>query len=189
MRLAKLDGLRILASPKARAICPGCDGEVIAKCGDEKVWHWAHKAYDCDLWHENESEWHAGWKDRFPSTWQEVLIPPHRADVKTPKLVLELQASPISCYEIREREEFYKNMVWLINARDFWPNMRVVNHGGWLGFHWRWPRRSWCAAHSPIVLDTGEGLFHLRKLHNDGAGGWGQWIDDRNFMSRCGSTW
>ena len=37
------------ATPNTEAICPVCNSEVISKCGDIKVWHWAHKNNnDCD---------------------------------------------------------------------------------------------------------------------------------------------
>lgn len=43
----------------------------------------------------------------------------HRADVLTPKGVIEFQKSSISTKEIREREQFYGRMVWVIDAVDF----------------------------------------------------------------------
>ena len=117
-----------------RAICPVCKNEVISKCGEIITWHWAHKANDCDLWHENESDWHIGWKSRFPEECREVVIGKHRADVKTSKCVVELQSSSISSEEIREREIFYGDMIWLINAREFWDNLHIYDHGGWIGY-------------------------------------------------------
>ena len=69
----KLDE-RIEATPKASAICPCCRTEVIAKCGNRKVWHWAHKTKQtCDHWWENETQWHRDWKDKFSERWQEVV--------------------------------------------------------------------------------------------------------------------
>lgn len=119
MQWADLDGERIEARPKTAATCPCCGGEVLSKCGRLVTWHWAHKAKDCDPWSEPESEWHKGWKNRFPKEWQERVIGNHRADVLTPKGVIEFQNSQISGTEIAEREKFYGKMVWLINAADF----------------------------------------------------------------------
>ena len=64
----------------------------MAKCGKEKIWHWAHKSRShCDSWWSPEGEWHKGWKEVFPDEWQEQIHTDektgerHIADVKTPK--------------------------------------------------------------------------------------------------------
>lgn len=44
---------------------------------------------------------------------------PHRADVVTPRGVIEFQKSSISGSEIREREAFYKKMIWVVDASSF----------------------------------------------------------------------
>ena len=50
----------------------------------------------------------------------------HRADIKTKAgLVLELQNSSISQRDIRRRELFYGNMIWLINAEIFKQNFSI----------------------------------------------------------------
>lgn len=179
---------RKLAGPGERGICPCCKGEVMAKCGEIVSWHWAHKADDCDQWHEPESEWHLAWKRKFPAEWQEIVIGNHRADVKTPKLVVELQASCISADEIREREAHYKNMVWLLRGDDFRDNLSLRKREGYLSFRWRWPRKSWWAASAPIVIDLTYGLLHVKKLHaHTPCGGWANEITLHEFMTRCGA--
>lgn len=112
------DGRR-LARPNTKANCPVCNGDLIPKCGELKSWHWAHKTKDCDHWSEPESEWHRQWKNRFPAEWQEQRIGNHRADVLTPKGVIEFQRSAIKPAEIRERESFYGKMVWVLDASNF----------------------------------------------------------------------
>lgn len=119
MKWALVDGRRSLASPGLVGTCPGCGGEVLAKCGEVVEWHWAHRASECDPWSEPESAWHIGWKDRFPGEWQERVMGNHRADVLTPRGVIEFQKSSISTCEIREREQFYGRMVWVIDAAEF----------------------------------------------------------------------
>lgn len=119
MKWALVDGLRSLATPGLVGRCPGCGGEVVAKCGEVLQWHWSHRAAECDPWSEPESGWHIAWKNQFPSEWQERVIGPHRADVATPKGVIEFQKSSISTKEIREREAFYGRMLWVIDALDF----------------------------------------------------------------------
>ena len=124
MRYAIVDGERTEAQPRLSGVCQCCGGQTIAKCGEQVVWHWAHRRReDCDPWWESETEWHRSWKDRFPLDWQEVVhFDPvtgekHIADVKTPHgLVVEIQNSPIHPEELRSREKFYENIVWIVNG-------------------------------------------------------------------------
>ena len=98
---------------------------MIAKCGQYVRWHWAHKArITCDPWQESETDWHRYWKDAFPVDCQEVVHADdrrhekHIADVKTPGgFVVEVQHSPIDENEARSREDFYRNMIWIVDAR------------------------------------------------------------------------
>lgn len=124
MRFALVNGHKSEALPKLKGLCPHCGAEMIARCGRVKVWHWAHKTKEvCDPWWEPETEWHREWKDHFPVEWQEVThINPitgekHIADVKNPYgLAIEFQHSPIKYEERCSREEFYGNMVWVVNG-------------------------------------------------------------------------
>lgn len=130
------NGERILPYKNGRATCQLCNGTLIAHCGEIRRNHWQHfgeRDMDCDSWKEPETEWHRGWKERFPKEWREVVIGNHRADVKTPHgLVIEFQNSPISPAVIREREEFYGYMFWVVNAAHFDENLvfrsRVKSH-------------------------------------------------------------
>lgn len=114
-------GDRILASPEASGICPFCRSEVIPKCGEIKTWHWAHKSKaNCDSWGEPEGEWHYGWKKLAGLDNTEITIEKngkrHRADIMIRGKVIELQHSTIPTYEVREREEFYDNMAWIVDG-------------------------------------------------------------------------
>lgn len=110
--------------PKLVGKCPSCGAEMIARCGQIKVWHWAHKSKrNCDPWWENETEWHREWKNRFPETWQEVVLndtssgEKHIADVRTGDgFVIEFQYSHINYEEQNARESFYRRMVWVLNG-------------------------------------------------------------------------
>jgi hypothetical protein len=79
----------------------------------------------CDPWWENETEWHRAWKSCFPEEQREIVRfdltgEKHIADVQTSTgKVIEFQNSPISLEELRSREEFYGNLIWIINARNF----------------------------------------------------------------------
>ena len=114
---------RIEATPRALGVCPGCNAEMLARCGTKKVWHWAHKGQrHCDPWWENETEWHRGWKNRFPTNWQEVPARDetgelHIADIKTPDgLVIEFQHSAIQPGEVAKRTNFYDQVIWIVDA-------------------------------------------------------------------------
>lgn len=132
MKFAVAEGERVEARPKLSATCPCCNQPVTAKCGKVKVWHWSHRGnLACDTWHEPETEWHRGWKNRFPVEWQEkVLIAPggerHRADVTTASgQVIEFQHSPLHPDERAARELFYGKLLWIVDGRarkrDLWP--------------------------------------------------------------------
>lgn len=124
MRFATLNGSRIEASPKQRAKCIACGGDVVSKCGKHISWHWAHLSRThCDKWWESETEWHRSWKDRFPYPWQEIAATDtrngeiHIADVRTPAgLVIEFQRSTIDSDEVVARQAFYKKMIWVIDG-------------------------------------------------------------------------
>lgn len=127
MQYSFVDGVRRHPSPKARGVCQLCGREMLAKCGSQIVWHWAHyRSLNCDPWWEGETEWHLGWKARFPEEWREVVKHDrsanerHIADVVTSRgLVIELQNSPMPEGELKAREAFYGRMIWIVNAQSF----------------------------------------------------------------------
>ena len=124
MKFSLVNGIKTLPHPELRGHCPHCGAETISKCGRIKMWHWAHKTKEvCDPWWENETEWHRKWKNEFPNDWQEIShIDPdsgekHIADVKADNgLVLEFQNSPMPIEEMKARESYYKNMIWIVNG-------------------------------------------------------------------------
>lgn len=127
MQYSTINGKRVLPFPKGKGKCEICNAETVSKCGEKVMWHWAHKSkLDCDPWWENETEWHRKWKERFPENFREIVHicdvtgEKHRADIKSDKgIILEIQNSPISLEELRSRERFYKNLVWIVNADKF----------------------------------------------------------------------
>lgn len=122
MQYALVNGLRSRANPGLAGVCQSCNSPVLAKCGDLRAWHWAHRGdRRCDPWWE-ETEWHVNWKSRFPTDWQEVLQRAesgerHIADIRTPDgCVLEFQHSRLAVEERNAREAFYKKMVWIVDG-------------------------------------------------------------------------
>lgn len=154
-----------LAQPGRQGRCAICGTQLVAKCGEIRIWHWDHEGDDCDPWAEAESEWHLGWKKHVASDHAEVVIDRsgarHRADVLCPNgAVLELQADAITADEIRAREDFYKHMAWLFRAT--WGDQL---HYGKKGFWWKHGRAAQTLATKPVFWDfEEEGIVQEVKL-------------------------
>ncbi len=176
MKFALIDGDRREAAPGLTGACPIDSHPIVARCGDLRTWHWAHKGSpSCDPWWENETEWHRNWKERFPREWQEVIHQTeqgekHIADVKTDReWIIEFQHSHIQPEERRSRDVFYKKLIWVVDGtrrkRDekqfsnSWaqgtpiggnPNIRRTHPGECRLL------KEWSTSPSPIFLDFGE---------------------------------
>jgi hypothetical protein len=176
MKFAVVDGERREAQPRLSGKCRVCDDAMVAKCGEHRVWHWAHRGTrTCDPWWEPETEWHRDWKNQFPQEWQEIIQrseagEKHIADVKTESgVVLEFQHSHLRREEREAREMFYQKMVWVVDGRRrkrdrarFFASLDaavVINHE---------PRivsipsnegallRDWGASRVPVYFDFGD---------------------------------
>lgn len=169
MLYALVNGKKERARPGTHATCPDCAGELVARCGDVNVWHWAHRSLPENCEYESEGEWHLNWKALFPSDACEVRI--EKGDrykiadcVLSSGRVLEFQNSPISPEEIADRERFYGKMAWVFNCRDAFENHRLSIYGektllAKVRFDWKWPRRSIECCECPVYLDVGEYLI------------------------------
>lgn len=144
MQFALVSNERREALPGLSGICPGCGEAVIAKCGTQRMHHWAHRSKrTCDFWWESETVWHRSWKSRYPSDWREVVVlaadgERHIADVRTPNgLVLEFQHSFVGRSEQDAREAAHKNLVWIVDGtrlkRDFPRFMEGLTRCRWVG--------------------------------------------------------
>lgn len=135
MQFALIDNSRAKPQPKTHGFCQYCGTEMISKCGSKKRWHWAHASNQtCDRWWENETHWHREWKSCFPEHWRECIHEDpttkekHIADVKTDDgLVLEFQNSPIPPCELKAREEFYDNLIWVVNGQKFAKRFHILD--------------------------------------------------------------
>ena len=196
---ADVDGEKQVAQKGLTGVCPGCKESLIPRCGEINAHHWAHKGNDCDSWSEGETAWHIWWKNHFPVEWQEVSIGEHRADVQTPTTVVEFQHSTISTEEIRRREEYYGNMVWVVDASAFSKNWSK-RHGqspDWFGYKWKYMRKTWERAKCRVFMDftysrnmtdhmgydvhpwgpDGRTLFFVKRLDTVRRYAWGAWVD------------
>ena len=117
-----------------KGLCPACGHPVTAKCGAVRIHHWAHlKRIDCDPWWEPMTQWHLDWQDHFPKEWREKVFRDdstgefHRADIQTPKgITIEFQHSALSIDELLRRNNFYKKLIWVINAQSFKNNIKLT---------------------------------------------------------------
>jgi len=133
MQFSLVGEKRSMPFPKGKGICEICGSETVSKCGPKVIWHWAHKSKQkCDPWWENETPWHREWKEKFPEDYREVAYTCpdtgeiHRADIATERgMFLEIQNSPMSLEELKSREGFYKNLVWLVNAEKFHSRFNI----------------------------------------------------------------
>lgn len=188
MLYANIEGSneKVKATKSSRGTCPLCGKGVIAKCGEINAHHWAHESLDeCDSWGEGETDWHIGWKNKFPPEWNEVTIVKdgerHRADVMTNYgTVLELQHSPISPDVIRERERFYasatgKEMIWLFDATDIADNLTFWLSGinPRIEFSWRHFKKYLSFVTAKLYIDLGNGWVFRITGCGDGGEGWG----------------
>ena len=176
MKFAAVNGERQEAQPNLSGTCPACGAPMVAKCGEVKIWHWAHRGRRvCDVWWENETEWHRAWKGHFPVDWQEVVHTAkdgvkHIADVKTERgWALEFQHSYIDAEERRSRNGFYGKVIWVVNGlrrkKDGEQLSKALNSGMPIGGNppvmWRVSTekcgllREWASSGVPIFFDFG----------------------------------
>lgn len=124
MKYALVNGAKSIAKPGLLGVCQSCGARMIAKCGNKKTHHWAHKtSRKCDSWWEKETAWHRNWKNKFPEIWQEIINfdegtnEKHIADIQTEYgLTIEFQHSNIQFNEQKSRESFYKKMTWVVDG-------------------------------------------------------------------------
>jgi len=142
-----------------RGLCPGCGEGLIGKCGEIMAWHWSHiPGAECDRWGEPEGPWHREWKNAVAGGLkdrQEVRISEgakwHMADaIAGDGWVVELQHSPLSPAEVREREAFYTRtrggMIWVFDFHTYDRHRRDLRLD---------------TAECLRLLDTGQGVVGL----------------------------
>jgi competence protein CoiA len=177
MKYALINEQRREAQPSLLGKCLACGHPMVAKCGEVKIWHWAHQgSRSCDPWWENETEWHRAWKGMFPDNCQEVVHQAengekHIADVKTDRgWVIEFQHSYIKPEERHSRESFYKKLIWVVDGarrkRDRAQFSKALNSGSPVKVYPHMRRifadecvllREWLSSASRVFFDFREG--------------------------------
>lgn len=132
MLFAKIDNqlTRATTDGPRRAICMCCNSEVVAKTGDINIHHWAHAVdANCIMNNREMGEWHVKMQslfddseievrdDKWPNNVADICISINLPDYDY--LVIEAQHSPISAETVKQREDAYKNLIWVVdmNAR------------------------------------------------------------------------
>lgn len=175
----------IEAAPGAVGTCSLCGHVLIPKCGQINIWHWSHRAHDCDPWNEGETDWHRAWKKRVDSSWCEVVVPPHRADIRrSDGLVIELQYSPLSAAEISAREAFYGNMWWLFHRQRFGKGRFFLGQGRSVRLRWLGGSRTLQRVRKPLFVDLGGPIVEFAQ-QLDRTGGSGKLLTRSEFLAKA----
>jgi hypothetical protein len=67
MNLARTTtGHLVAAAPGQRAVCPYCEGAMLAKCGSILEWHWAHIDQTCQEWEQRHGRGQTASKENLP---------------------------------------------------------------------------------------------------------------------------
>lgn len=113
----------------------------------------------------------------------------HRADIKNKNgIVIELQNSSINAEDIKQRESFYQNMIWLLNGNTFATGLNLRYKDKIITFRWKHPPKSIWGISKPIFIDMNKlGIFQVKKIyHNIPCGGWGVLLSKEEFLRRYG---
>lgn len=121
MDKAMIGGVLKPPTKGAHGVCPDCGREVVAHVGIDTSYFSHLPRFRWDKWWEPETYWHIAWKEHFPLAQREQEVikfsKKHIADVKTLEpVIIELQHSRLSTDTIKERERFYGDMVWILDA-------------------------------------------------------------------------
>ncbi len=144
--------------------CFTCDGRLVAKKGQLKTHHFAHRSKEeCDAWNDSGmTEWHKNWQLLVPEECREVRMTrdgkTHIADIQLPTgEVVEIQHSPITVDEVYKRETFYDNMVWIVDGVDVVTMHQRKGHVALFRGGKKW----WFRSAKVVYVDTRWGIYKL----------------------------
>jgi len=193
------DNIDVRATPHQTAHCKYCNGEVISKCGDINVWHWAHKV-KCIYESEPETEWHIKWKSIAENNGLEIeyKIKDHITDAIDHKnrICYEFQHSPITKFEIMRRALTYKSLgytpCWIFDYRVKIDSEQLIltyiKSNNIVKFQQKWNKktitdvfRDTSTVYGKKYFDVGNRLINIQKLYENGNG-WGYVIDSEGIF-------
>lgn len=161
---------------KNNIFCKCCDTPMIGKKGTIKQHHYAHKTNEeCDSWLWHKTDWHLFWQNLFNKEKQEVIIikgeKKHIADIVSNELVIEIQHSAISHEDITLREQFYGNVIWLLDGNNCTYELcdMVDYHDDKIVYTLAKIKKSWIQFISKeAYINTGDVIYKIIKHINDG---------------------
>ncbi|MCJ8292712.1 MAG: hypothetical protein HRT58_22370 [Crocinitomicaceae bacterium] len=182
------------------------DYEVVACVGKyRQYWKYTGAEPPYREGYENESEWHAAWKEPILDEYCEVICGEnreHRADLKTDKYVIEIQKSNLCGFEVLERNRFYKELsknrlVWIVNIEEHWKKKYLKttldkkNNDGRFIVEWKycrkWIKEIAITNDTFLYLDFNHKSKKLIYLWMNGKGKtnktmYGKWVDKKGFF-------
>ena len=145
-----------------------------------KYWRYVDGAPMLPKGYEDESEWHAAWKESIIEDNQEVVLGDnneHRADIYTGKYVIELQKSSIKLDLVQDRNIFYskytsERLVWVVNCYRVFAGggLRIGEKVGKNVYKLVWRRsKKWAVAisgepNNDVFLDLSPKTSYLLKI-------------------------
>ena len=167
-----------------------------------QYWKYSEDHPDLPEGYENETEWHAAWKQAVQDDFCEVVCGEnreHRADIRTQEYVIELQYSSISYDAAIDRCRFYheltnQRVVWVVNVYDAWKkkNLRVAKdeNGQFknLLVTWKYPKK-WavdiCGLRTTtVLLDINPTAVSLLLVWKHDNRLFGRWISKESFYDK-----
>lgn len=161
------------------AECKCCYKQVKAFVGPTLSPHWKHvnANEDCQASTKYnggaEGKWHQTSKSIFTNNLDEMEVRVEKngivkiADVMLPNgLVIECQHSSIDGNEIKDREEFYQDMIWYFDASG--PVEKGTLKYTGKNYEWVSPRLSLIHCTKPVLLDLGyQNIVYLQSFSRD----------------------
>jgi competence CoiA-like predicted nuclease len=127
--IAIVETVRTEAAPKLIGRCQMCNGKMIAKCGDFKIWHWAHEVNNDNCQGKIMSAWHYEWQQRFDAELREVpTLNNTRADIlrEDEAVSIEFQNTAFDFDYIQKKEKSTPTVLWVVNLRQQKENEQIT---------------------------------------------------------------
>ncbi len=153
------NGFRVCIDDASRIetyFCQECGEKLVQRRGEIKIHHFAHypNTHCRDVWHYDETDWHAEMESLFPKECQEIVFEKgetkHRADVfiQSRGVVVEFQKNRLNAGEFKERNEFFTSLghrvIWVFHeALNFQSEaIEPYGHEGRQSRKWKNPSRA-----------------------------------------------
>jgi len=182
--------------------CPTCNGNMLIRKGNINVHHWAHKKGCCkDTWaHGKMTPWHLSWQLACIRNAVEVVIEKNNNDLDNQKekkikhradiignngIIIELQHSSINPEDIKKREEFYDNMIWVFDVSTKLKQFEFQRLGNFVLFKWDHPWITLRNVTKPLFVDFGfvDSILEINQLAENGPNGIGKFVPFQIFLN------